>query len=940
MDKIKVHIISHTHWDREWFLPATYTSPWLVSFFDKLFFLLDKYKNYKFVLDGQVQVIEDYLGELEKEERRKKEDLLKKYIREKRLFIGPYWAQIDWQIPGAESIVRNILLAHRYIKKYGEGMKVGWLPDTFGQIGQVPQIHKLAGMDGVFVWRGVEFPKDDVHSEFEWIGPDGTGILSVYFLASYRNLMGITSYPEIADDRLKNEVEKIAPFLTTKNAFLMNGYDLDNSPEYPLEVIHKESFPQYDIFQSDPEMYVKDVKRENPSLIKIEGELLSGRYLSVFPGKLSTRMYLKIENYICEHLLSRVLEPLGIFSWIFSNYWPQEEINALWKELILNEIHDNISGVGVDQIHRRMEESYERIINRERELLNDILSHILPHLRGGKWVIFNTGSHEISAPVYMDNKIYFVNKIPPLGFKVEDEISYEERKRVSKKLKENFVWDNTYYRAEIFGDGKISIFDKSTKKVHTSPKFFLDREDKGDEYNWSPGENMVTTIGSKAKLKIVQESPLSTTVRVETNIESPMGEVALLYDVSFDNTPLIRYRIKILNRSKNHRLDMVFSPDMKSEREIISHMPFEYIRRPEFIDNSRSIPEKFSRIFIGAREWGKDYEFPMGDFLAFVDEEGSFAVFPKGIKEYEIHGKDLHVILLRSVGWISKADIESRTGDAGPFMYTPDAQCIGELNIEFAIYVGEAKPWDKEFRYWKDVYQNPPIIISKSVTNGDVEEYSLFSQEELEITGTKVAEDEDGIIIRGFNPANFYKIISIPENFEIVNLLEEPIGEKGKELKLKPFEIVTFKLGVSHITYKNTYLYSDKKLNSDFTIINPLFNWNVYSRDKNYRGDEKDLLFLEKTRENLKEEIVKLKRELSLKEGLSYHRTMFEILSRERTYLEATLSLLLNKEINLPEGREKGEIREKIKDIGILLNDARIKRRAYEYVLDFYLHNM
>ncbi len=935
MSKVKVHIISHTHWDREWFLPAEYTSPWLVSFFDKLFSLLKEHKDYKFVLDGQVQILEDYLSELPASQKEEKKKLLRKYIEEGRLFVGPYWAQIDWQIPGAESLVRNILLAHEYTKKYGKKMDVGWLPDTFGQVGQVPQIHRLSGIDGVFVWRGVEFPDDDVHSEFAWSSPDGSKVLSVYFLASYRNLMGLTMYPEIADARVKNEVEKIAAYLTTNNAFLMNGYDLDNSPEYPLSVIHREGFPEYEIFQSDPKTYIDAVKESVPSLVSLTGELLSGRYLSVFPGKLSTRAYLKVENYLCENFLSRVLEPIGVFSWLFSGFYPREKINELWKELIINEIHDNISGVGVDQIHIRMEKSYALIMKREYEILEETISHILPSLKNGKWVVFNTLPFSVTTSVRQKDRLYKLEGLPPMGFKVLDELSSYliEKKREEKN---DFSWENDYYEVSVTPFGTLDLYDKRTGKRYDGIGFFLDEGDEGDEYNWSPKDpnSVISSLGQKVDITLTEITPVSASLEFKCSMTNPQGEdIFLRYEITFDDTPLIKYSLHIENRARDHRLKIVFPLGMKNAK-IIAHMPFEYVERPEFIDNSRPIPERFSRIFIGARECEKDYEFPMGDFVALTDDRGMFAVLPRGLKEYEVHEGDLHLTLIRSVGWISNGEIKTRTGDAGPLMYTPGAQCIGEFDVEFSLYVGPETPYDKEFRYWKGIYHTPTVIVFKEgETKGKIDEFSLFETEDVEITGVKLSEDESGIIIRGFNPYKEKEIeFFVPgERIRWLNLLEEPM-EKANDSKaciISPFEIFTLKL--LNLPEKN----SSKETN--FSVIFPFENKEIYKGKKFYR--EEDINYLKKIKKKLKEEINTLEEELLKKKGAEYHKTLFKILSKRRTYLEVTLSILLNEELFLPEGEARDRIREEIKKVGTELNSARIKRRAYEYVLDYYLHN-
>ena len=100
MKQKNVHIISHTHWDREWYIGATYVNEWLPVFFESLFSMLEKEPEYRFVLDGQMCMIEECAeeirrvgGDTESFERR-----LRKYAEQGRLVLGPYYLQPDWQL--------------------------------------------------------------------------------------------------------------------------------------------------------------------------------------------------------------------------------------------------------------------------------------------------------------------------------------------------------------------------------------------------------------------------------------------------------------------------------------------------------------------------------------------------------------------------------------------------------------------------------------------------------------------------------------------------------------------------------------------------------------------------------------------------------------------------------------------------------------------------
>jgi len=325
---INAHIISHTHWDREWFLNIKYTNEWLIPFFDSLFKMLEKESNYRFVLDGQTLIVEDYFDQLKRQGKNSGQykRKLKQYVREGRLLVGPYYLQPDWQLVSGESLIRNLLIGYKIGEKLGGLMKVGWLLDNFGQISQTVQIHKKFNIKGLFLWRGVEMESPRINSEFLWESPDGTRLTSIYLLSSYRNAMRLGEYKEIMKERIENEVRKIYPFATTPNVLLMNGYDQEMTPDDFLPELNKLFFPDIQVKQSTPEEYIEAIKKSSPKLRVLKGSLYSGRFISVFPGILSARMYLKCMNDTCQRKLEKYAEPLSVISWLNGGKYNREPI--------------------------------------------------------------------------------------------------------------------------------------------------------------------------------------------------------------------------------------------------------------------------------------------------------------------------------------------------------------------------------------------------------------------------------------------------------------------------------------------------------------------------------------------------------------------------------------------------------------------------------------
>src|SRR5690606_21404390 len=129
-----------------------------------------------------------------------------------------------------ELLIRNLIIGQQDTQRHGGAMRTGWLVDTFGHVSQAPQIHRLFGIDALYVWRGVP----QMTPYFRWIGADGSEVLAVDLFGGYRNLYGVSHAPEVAVTRLQAELDKLRPYYPTADIPLFDGYDLEDDPEDPL----------------------------------------------------------------------------------------------------------------------------------------------------------------------------------------------------------------------------------------------------------------------------------------------------------------------------------------------------------------------------------------------------------------------------------------------------------------------------------------------------------------------------------------------------------------------------------------------------------------------------------------------------------------------------------------------------------------------------------
>ena len=172
-------VVSHTHWDREWYETFQQFRLRLVRLMDKLLHILDTDPAYRyFMLDGQTIVLDDYL-----QIRPEREADLRRHVQDGRLLIGPWHVLPDEFLVSGEAIVRNLLLGERTARRFGAKMTVGYTPDPFGHISQLPQILRGFGMDSTAMRRGL----DDQPTELLWQSPDGSTVLLCYLRDGYDN---------------------------------------------------------------------------------------------------------------------------------------------------------------------------------------------------------------------------------------------------------------------------------------------------------------------------------------------------------------------------------------------------------------------------------------------------------------------------------------------------------------------------------------------------------------------------------------------------------------------------------------------------------------------------------------------------------------------------------------------------------------------------------
>jgi len=414
-----LHLIAHTHWDREWYLPFQEFRLKLIHLIDRLLAIMHEQEGFtSFMLDGQAIVLEDYL-EMRPERRAELEGL----IRSGRVLIGPWYILPDEFLVSPESLIRNLLLGREVSSGFGSSMQVGYLPDPFGHIAQMPQILAGFGIKHAAFRRGL----GDEALELRWEAPDGSGVLVSYLRDGYDNATRAPVNEQAFEAFIASLRDSLLPHAASTQLLLMNGTDHhEPQPEIP-GLIAASRLPGNDLSLSTLPTYFADLEAEivadGLELPVIRGDLRDSSRHHLLPGVLSSRTWIKQRNHACETLLERWAEPFSTLAQcllgspeprtIWTGHLATPRLAAAsgllkqaWRMLLTCHPHDSICGCSIDQVHDEMrprfdqvEQIGEEITRQSLQDLADAVNTFQPALQTARaaLVVFNPHPFRCSA---------------------------------------------------------------------------------------------------------------------------------------------------------------------------------------------------------------------------------------------------------------------------------------------------------------------------------------------------------------------------------------------------------------------------------------------------------------------------------------------------------------------------------------------------------------
>ena len=809
---VTVHIVAHTHWDREWYDSFQGFRLKLVPALDALFGILETEPGYRFTLDGQTAMIDDYLAV-----RPERAGDFRRYCADGRLAVGPWTTLIDEFLVSGETIVRNLELGRKRAADFGEPMPVAYLPDMFGHTAQMPQILTAAGLDRTVLWRGV--PRAVDNTFFRWRALDGSEILVAYLVNSYSNAVALPLDPETLLERARALIDEQAPFSPPGHVLAMNGTD-----HWPPQSGLADAVEKANALDDDIALQLGDLPGyfdattpllDRDSLPVVEGELRSGARSNVLMGVTSTRTDLKRIQARAERILERYAEPLLALT---GGRDEHELANIAWQRLILNAAHDSVCSCSSDETMLAVEHRYREAATiaaglrdeatktlseniddprlsaaggrdggvlvwnpspfarsevlevevpvdddaenvaleaadgtrvqgvvtsrahsllHEAELSADQLMSIVPIARTREFgdVFINTvdidtsaadGAGEASggtvvvrlladtrmrghldvellkrktvelAREYPAARFRFEivrpstahvlvrsPEVAPLGWQTLVPVATRATPEAPPLADANWL-DNGRVRVDIADDGTFSVTTPDGLRADGCGHL-VDSGDAGDTYNYSPPDtDRVVDAPESVEVEVVEATPLRGRIRVRRRYRIP---AALTADETARSDDLVDLEVAMTlaldSDSETVDVDVEFDNCARDHRLRVE------IGLPRQATSSHA-DVAFGVVERGLDAEGSKYELPLPTWPAkrFADAGGLAALFDQ-TTEYEItgDGTQLALTLVRSTGFLSRAEPALRPNPAGPTLAVEHAQSIGTQRLRFGILV-------------------------------------------------------------------------------------------------------------------------------------------------------------------------------------------------------------------------------------------------------------
>ncbi|KAG8699593.1 Glycoside hydrolase, 38 vacuolar alpha mannosidase [Ceratobasidium sp. 395] len=371
-DREQVWGIGHCHIDTAWLWPYSVTQQKVARSWSTQVDLMNRYPEHHFTCSSAQQY--KWLEQLYPPLFDKVKEKIKAGLFEP---IGGAWVEHDGNMPSGEAFIRQMTFGQRFFQsRFGVRCETGWLPDSFGLSGSIPQLMRSAGMRRFFTqklsWLRA-LPRNNInvfpHSTFNWVGIDGTQVLC--------HMTPVDTYTAQATtgDNLESSDMgllvfgngdggggPLAKMLENLRRIRAVG---NNSRELPLVKMGHTTEAFFDRLEKE--------SGQGAELPNWHGEL----YLEFHRGTYTSHGSIKKGNRKSEILL-RDVELVATLASLTAKYeYPKQRIDDAWEKLLLNQFHDVLPGSAIGMVYEDAEKLYSEIAKDGKAILEDAFGTLL-----------------------------------------------------------------------------------------------------------------------------------------------------------------------------------------------------------------------------------------------------------------------------------------------------------------------------------------------------------------------------------------------------------------------------------------------------------------------------------------------------------------------------------------------------------------------------------
>lgn len=795
--KDTIHVVGHAHMDMNWLWTYSETMKMCNDNLRQAVAFMKEFPDYT-MIQSQASVY-DFVEKVDPplfEE-------VKKYVKEGRFEpVGGMWTEGDMNLSSGEAITRSFLLGQRYFQKhFGKMTNIGWLPDNFGHVSQMPQILKLAGCDYFYFHRCKPYI-----GTFWWEGTDMSKVLC------YAN----DTYNGDINMKLKDELTKFDP--KGHRIIQITGVgDHGGGPTRAnIEMVH-----QLDKMADYPSVKFTTVNNffKKSAIEAKDKPTHHGEMQFIFEGCYTTVSEIKSGNRNNENMLYSN-EFFNTLRWLKGDKYPADEIRDLWITQTFNQFHDILPGSAINEANKEAVARHMENLRKSTELRDNAFRKTADEIKfqtnlGQPIVAFNqqpiSRKTVVEANVYSHTQPVSVNstswgnyygsknitpidkgqgnyptvlvrdasgktypaqivwsKVTPPGFTSKVQFIVDEMPAGGYKtfyvdmtqpgtFNEPIPFDNNTFETDFFRvkvnmkTGAISgLYDKRYNKEYVQSgkelnnlKMYLE-DKKGGMKSWTL--NKITkeeNVDDVRSVKVVENGPVRACIETVKHWgKSSFIERTYIYR----SYPRIEYEMEV------HWLetgtDSTDSPMLRAHFPLAydaprfySQVPFDVVERPANGKFQGGPVPKYltsqSNVYGVDPEMGDGQEVPAQKWVDVTDGQTGVALLNKTKYGHSYHDGELRLTLMRAAG--------------SPDIY-PN---LGKFVINYALYphTGDWKNgvWAEGDDYNVPVLAAEPpslALVKSHATQPEEKSFFSITQPNIAITGIKQSEEGDELIIR------------------------------------------------------------------------------------------------------------------------------------------------------------------------------------------------